>query len=159
MRLRLTLSWLLGLTAHQPPFQPFQSTAYAVIASRNVSVANVSLDDLRGLLTLNRRFWTAGQRVVLVLPGEDLAARTFLLSKVYKSSEAQLKRLFLEHLYQGDIDAPPKTVDSYREMLDFVAASRGVIAVVPADQVGSSAVITLRIDGKLPGEPGYSLHQ
>jgi hypothetical protein len=44
-------------------------------------------------------------------------------------------------------------------MLDFVAASRGVIAVVPADQVGSSAVITLRVDGKLPGEPGYSLHQ
>src|SRR5262245_54100929 len=121
MRAGFGLRWFLGTTVLWPgAHAPAQSTAYAVVASRNVSVANVSLDDLRSLLSLNRRFWTGGQRVVLVLPGEELPARKFLLSAVYQTGEAQLKRLFLEHLYQGDIDAPPKTVDSYREILDFV---------------------------------------
>ena len=160
MILALFLGWLLGVATQPIRSRPIaQATVYAVVASRNVTVTDVTLDDLRNLLSLNRRYWTAGQRVVLVLPGEGLPARRFLLTAVYQTSEAQIKRLFLEHMYQGDIDAPPKTVDSYREILDFVAASRGVIAIVPADQVGTSAVTVLRVNGKLPGEPRYPLQQ
>ncbi|MDQ3698875.1 MAG: hypothetical protein M3373_12770 [Gemmatimonadota bacterium] len=137
---------------------PFAVT-FAVVTNPAVPVTGLTFDDLREVFFFRQRFWSGGKRVVLLLPGGGLDARSFVLEDIYRLNDAGLKRLILERLFQGQIEAAPPVVDSYREALTFVAASRGTLAVVRADAIaaGQSGIKVLRINGKLPGEPGYPL--
>lgn len=135
------------------------AVTFAVVTNPGVPVAGLTFDDLRDVFFFRQRFWSGGNRVVLLLPGGSLDARSFVLADIYRLNDAGLKRLLLERLFQGQIDAAPRVVDSYEEALAFVAASRGTLTVVRADAIAErqSRIKVLRIDGKLPGEPGYPL--
>lgn len=144
----IILAWLSGHVAE---------TRFALIANPSVHVTNLSLAEVRQVFQLERRFWSSGNKVVVLLPGERLSARRPLLARVYHATEDELKRLILERLYQGESDAPPKTSSGYEELVAFTAAAPGAITVVPLDLVPATGVNVIRIDGKLPGEPGYPL--
>ena len=132
-------------------------TKFAVIVSPDVELPACSLTELRRLFGLERQFWNAGHPVVVLLPAAGSGTHTFLLRRVYRTDAGGLKRLMLEKLYRGEIDLAPKSVSSDREAVSFVASSKGLIAVVPAGLAAGPGVRTLRIEGKLPGDPGYPL--
>lgn len=130
---------------------------YAVIASPDVSLSALSMDDLRRFFQFRRKFWKPGSPVMILLSESGMAPDSFLLAQVYQlHDKASLRRLILEKLYQGQIDLAPKIVASDELAIRFVAAGRGLLAVVRADQVGDSGVKVLALDGKLPGSPGYT---
>lgn len=148
MILPILLAWLAGHRA---------DPRFALIANPSVRATSLSLAEVRQLFQLERRFWSTGNKVIVLLPGERLSARRPLLSRVYRGTEDDLKRLILERLYQGDIDAPPKTASAYDELVAFTVAAPGAITVVPLELVPTSGVNVIRIDGKLPSDPGYPL--
>lgn len=137
---------------------PF-ATSFAVVANASVPVSDMSMDDLKNLFFFRKKFWSGGKRVVLLHPSSGLDARSYLLADIYRLNDAGLKRLILEKLFQGEIDTAPRVVNSYQDALTFLAATRGMIAIVRADAVppGQTAVKVVRINGKLPGEAGYPL--
>jgi len=130
---------------------------YAVIASPDVSISNLSMDDLRRFFRFNRRYWRPGSPVTILLSEAGMEPGSFLLSQIYQvSDKTSLRRLILEKLYQGQIDLAPKIVASDELAIQFVAAGRGLLAVVRADRLEGTGVKVLSLDGKLPGSPGYS---
>lgn len=135
--------------------------AYAVVTNASVPAIALTLDDLRSVFFFRRKFWSGGNRVTLLLPSSGLDARRVVLEEIYRLSDAGLKRLILEKLFQGEIDGAPRVVDSYQQALAYVAAARGTVTIVRADAIPASqqGVKVLRIDGKLPGEGGYPLTQ
>jgi hypothetical protein len=139
------------------PTAPAAAVAYAVIASPTVSVDGLTVEELRNVLLFRKRFWSTGNRVVLLLPASGLDARAYLLTDLYKLSDAGLKRLILEKLFQGEIDVAPRMIESYEQALTLAAATRGALAVVRADAVRPGEVKVLRVNGRLPGEQGYPL--
>ena len=136
---------------------PAAAVTYAVIASPTVSVDGLTVEELRNVLLFRKRFWSTGNRVVLLLPASGLDARAYLLTDLYKLSDAGLKRLILEKLFQGEIDVAPRMIESYEQALTLAAATRGALAVVRADAVRAGDVKVLRVNGRLPGEAGYPL--
>ena len=58
-------------------------------------------------------------------------------------------------IYAAEIDLAPKVVASERDAIAYVEHGEGVIALVPASLARDAAVRVLKIDGRLPGEPGY----
>ncbi|MGI9077408.1 MAG: hypothetical protein ACR2G6_08770 [Gemmatimonadaceae bacterium] len=135
------------------------AVSFAVVANASVPVSEMTIDDLRNVFLFRKKFWSGGKRVVLLLPASGLDARSFILADIYRLNDAGLKRLILERLFQGEIDAAPRAVDSYQDALSFLAATRGMLSIVRADAVppGQTAVKVIRINGKLPGEAGYPL--
>jgi hypothetical protein len=147
--------------ASKPSAAKAAVATYAVVTNSAVPVTDMTFDDLRNVFFFRKKFWSGGKRVVVLLPGTGLDARGYLLSGIYRMNDAGLKRLILEKLFQGELDMAPRVAESYEDAISFTAAARGALAIVRADLVpsGQSGVKVLRINGKMPGDPGYQLTQ
>ena len=128
-----------------------------LIVSPNVEVTGISAADVGRLLLGQRRYWRSGQQVVLLLPASGSPARRYLLDRVFRMTEADYRRHTLGQLYRGELDYAPKAVLSDGEALQYVTSGHGAIAVVPANVGLPTDTHVLRIDGRLPGDPGYLL--
>jgi hypothetical protein len=133
------------------------ATTFAVIAHADVPVDGVSISELHRLFGLDQRHWKNGAPVGVLLPGSGAPARDILLGSILHMSELQLRQMILGKIYRGEISFPPRVPASDRETVDFVAAAKGMIALVPASFALDERVRTLRVDGKLPDDPDYSL--
>jgi hypothetical protein len=130
---------------------------FAVIASSGVPVNDLTLDELRRVFLFKRSVWRPGQPVNVMLPDSGRPARAFLLRHIYRMSDQDLRRFILERIFQAEIDFAPKVVSSDLEALAFVKAGRSIVTIVSAGAPRLSDVKVLRIDGKLPRQPGYPL--
>ena len=144
-----------GLSA--PGAAGVRGMAYVVIASPDVPVADLSLAECRRICLLERTIWKPGLQITLLLPEASQPARSFMLRHIYHRDDIELRRMFLEKLFQGRIDYAPKVAHSDREAVSLVASAHGLLTLVPADTPGLDHVRVLSIDGKLPGQPNYPL--
>jgi hypothetical protein len=147
--------WLVA--RETPPAAAASAGEFAVIASSGVPVDDLTLDELRRVFLFKRGVWRPGQPVNVMLPDSGRPARAFLLRHIYRMSDPELRRFILERIFQAEIDFAPKVVGSDTEALAFVKAGRSLITLVAAGTPRLSEVKVLRIDGKLPRQPGYPL--
>jgi hypothetical protein len=136
---------------------PAGPQAYAIVASPGVPVSALSLEEVRRIFLMRKRFWKPGDVVTILLPPAKSQTRAFMLSRIYQLDEPGLRRMILEKIYRAEIDLAPKVVGSDSETVDFVAGSRGLVGLVPAEAAAGSPARVLRVDGKLPGDEGYPL--
>lgn len=150
----------LGLLCARPlaaPAQPAEGEGYAVVVSSDVKETNISRADAVRLLLGQKRFWASGLRVVVLAPASGSAERRYLLQKMCRMTEAAYRRHTLEQLYRGEIEYAPKVVDDELDALEFISAGHGAVSIVSAQKAREVRATILRIDGHLPGEPGYPL--
>lgn len=128
----------------------------AIVVNRNNPVSEISLADLRRVFRGQRSRWTNGRRVTLVMRNPGTPERSAILRSVYGLDEAEYRRSYLQAVFSGQPSDAPKTLASNNGVLRFVYNVPGAIGYVRARDVDAS-VKTLRVDGRLPGEPGYRL--
>jgi hypothetical protein len=105
----------------------------------------------------DRQFWTPGLRVTLLMRAPVAREREVILKTVYRMSESEFRRFWIEKVFRQEAPSSPKIVYSNDTATELVAAIPGAVAFVDAGQVPKGLKI-LRIDGHLPGERGYPLH-
>ena len=127
----------------------------AIVVNRNNPLSEISLADLRRVFRGQRSRWTNGRRVTLVMRDPGAPERDAILRSLYGLDELEYRRSYLRAVVSGEAEAP-KTLVSNTGVLRFVYNVPGAIGYVRARDVDAS-VKTLRIDGRLPGEPGYLL--
>lgn len=132
------------------------SPPVVIIVNAANDAPDPSLTELRAILTLERQFWPAGGRVVLVLPRSGSPERDTLLARVYGTSESELRKRWVGKLFAGQIPAIPSVAPSGARAAALVQQSPGAIAAVRADEV-PPGVRVLAIDGKKAGQAGYPL--
>ena len=79
-----------------------------------------------------------------------------MLKTIYQMSESQFKQYWIAKIFRAEAASAPKVVYSNDMANDLVTAIPGAIAFIDARDVRSGAKV-LRVDGYLPGEPGYPL--
>ena len=149
----LLLSFARGAAAQAAP----EHTTYLLVASAGVPVTDVSLADAARMLLGERRFWSSGAPIVVLMPPVDSPARHFLLERLFHMTEQAYRRHTLEQLYRGEIEYAPKVVASHEEALAFLAASHGALSIVPSSSTLPAGARALRIDGRASDAPGYAL--
>jgi ABC-type phosphate transport system substrate-binding protein len=82
--------------------------------------------------------------------------REAILQSLYGVAEDDYRRSYMQAVFSGETTDAPKTLASTNGVLRFVYNVPGAIGYVRARDVDAS-VKTLRVDGRLPGEPGYRL--
>lgn len=137
-----------------PPKPPPEFVA--VIVHKDNPTSDVSLDQLRQLMRLDRQFWDETTRVVLVARPATVPEQQSVLKRVYELDDKALRKFLVGRLYAGQISALPTVVKSCPAAAKLVQQTPGAIGVVLATEV-PAGVKVLRIDGKLPGETGYAL--
>jgi hypothetical protein len=128
----------------------------AVIVNAEVPVDNLSLAELRRILLGDREFWPSGARVTLLIRAPIARERDAAVRDVCQMSEAQFRQHWIAKVFRADAARGPKIVYSSDMALDQAGRTPGAITFVRAP-VTTPGVKVVRIDGKAPGQPGYSL--
>ena len=133
-----------------------QGAAVAIIVNAKNDTPDPSFSELQAMLTLDRQFWPSGHRLVLYLPPADSPEKQALLETIYAMSDSALRQLWVVKLFRGAIPAIPSSLRTRAAVVNAVQQSEGAISAILATEV-PAGVRVLKIDGKLPADPGYPL--
>jgi hypothetical protein len=139
-----------------PPRASAQADDVAVVVNSGNSITNISLEELRKLFAGTKRSWTSGHPVRLITRGPGCHERLVLL-KLVKMSESEYKQYWTAQVFRGDADAEPSVVPSVGMQREAIIAFSGGITLVNAPEVKPGMKV-VKVDGLLPGAPGYPLH-
>jgi hypothetical protein len=128
----------------------------AVVVHPDTPINDLSLADVRKVFLGDRQYWTSNLPVVLLIRAPIARERNVVLKIIYQMTEAQFKQYWIAKIFRAELASAPKVVYSNDMANDLVTAVPGAIAFIDAHEVRSGAKV-LRVDGRLPGEPGYPL--
>ena len=100
-----------------------------VIANAGVPADSLSADELKDIYTAKTKYWNNGQAIIIVvLPDKTDAA----LQQASGMEAGQFKTFWLRLAFSGRGSQPRKADDAVA-LVALVAATKGAIALVPAD--------------------------
>ena len=142
------------LDAREP--QAVKSTDLAIVVHPATPVDELTLAELRQYFLGDRQYWTRDMPVVLLIRAPTSVERDAVLRTIYRMTEPQFKQFWIAKIFRAETATPPKIVYSSDSTNQLVEAVPGAIAFMIASEVRPGLKV-LRIDGRLPGEPGYPL--
>jgi len=135
-----------------------QTTDIAVIVHPSNAVANISSADLRKIFAGQKHSWPGGIPIKVIVRGPGCHERLVLL-KLLGISESEYKQYWSAQVFRGEADAEPVAVPSFGMTKEAVLALPGSISLVESQSVKPGMNMKIvKVDGRLPGEPGYPLH-
>ena len=147
---------VLLLTTASPRAQT-RTGDLAIVVHPATPVSQLSFAELRQVLLGERQYWNPATPVVLLIRAPVAAERDAVLNVIYQMREPQFKQYWIAKIFRAEMTSPPKLVYSNESANQLVAAIPGSIAFMAASDVKPGLKV-LRVDGHLPGEPGYRLH-
>jgi hypothetical protein len=128
----------------------------AVLVNPSNPVDELSLSDLRRMLTGDRRFWQGNVQVKLILPEPGSWEREQVFTIVLKANDAEFTKEWMEKVFRGEATDLPPSLPSVASAERYLISTPGGITFMRAK--GSPGQLkVLRLDGKLPGDSGYVL--
>lgn len=128
----------------------------AIIVNEQNPVSNLTLLEVQAYFRDERHHWAPGRPATVVLPAQGSQERASVLRALYEMSELAYARYWTARIYRAQSASAPIQVDSASMVARVVATLPGGLGVARLPQV-PKGVKVLRIDGVLPGEPGYPL--
>jgi hypothetical protein len=128
----------------------------AVVVHPDTPISSLSLADVRKVFLGDRQYWTTNVPVVLLIRAPVARERNVVLKIIYQMSESQFKQYWIAKIFRAESASAPKVVYSNDMANELVSAIPGAIAFIDSREVRPGAKV-VRVDGHLPGEPGYPL--
>jgi hypothetical protein len=141
--------------AHAPLAQS-RDVDIAVVVHPDTPVNSLTLAEVRKVFLGERQYWNASLPVVLLIRAPVARERNVVLRTIYQMSEAQFKQYWIAKIFRAEAASAPKVVYSNDMANELVSAIPGAIAFIDAHDVRPGTKI-IRVDGRLPGDPGYEL--
>jgi hypothetical protein len=129
----------------------------AIVVHPDVPIDDLTISELRHLLLGDREFWPASVRVTLLIRAPIAHERDVVLKNVCQMTEAQFRQHWIAKVFRAETALAPKIAYSTEMAGDLVNRIPGAITFMDASEVGKGLKV-VRIEGRLPGEKGYSLH-
>ena len=129
----------------------------AVIVHPKNTVDNLSMADLAKIFRGERQYWRSNMPVLVLLRSSGSYEREVVLRNVFHMTESQYKQYWVSKIMRAEATSPPTDLFSNGMAKEGVASIPGSIACISASDI-RPGVKVVRINGHLPGEPGYPLH-
>lgn len=129
----------------------------ALVANKANSVSVLTLPDLVKISKGQTNRWPDGKPVTLIMRSPAAPEMKLFLEKVYELPQSQVKEIIAAANHGRTGHPAVMIVDSDEDLVNKVASIPGAIGVVDVYAINSSVVV-VKLAGKLPLEPGYSLH-
>jgi hypothetical protein len=128
----------------------------AIVVHPQAPVEGLTFGEMRKVFRGERQYWTSDVPIVLLMRAPVAAEREVILRRVYEMSEAQFKQFWIAKIFRDEAAVVPKILYSNDQIADFILGVPGSIGFVDAAAVRPGLKV-LKIDGRLPGQPGYPL--
>jgi hypothetical protein len=146
IRIALALGWLaflVGFCLQSPTHGA--GTQIVVIVNKANPITSLTLADAKKYFMATKAVWPSGKRVTVVMTAADAPERGIALHEIFKMSDADVSKYFIQAAFTGQIDAPPVEVGAAAQMKQSVAGNAGAIGyVMKGDEDDSvKAVLTI----------------
>ena len=128
----------------------------AVVVNNKNITNELSTSDVRSILLGERRFWKSREPLKLVLREPGTPERDDLIVSLLRMTNEEYGHHWRDKIFRGEAPAAPLTVPSNGVASQYVYDTPGAITFVLARNLRPDLKI-LKIDGKMPGDPGYPL--
>ena len=146
----------LCLALLQPLAAQRHDVDVAVVVHPDTPISNLSLSEVRKVFLGDRQYWSTNIPVVLMIRAPVARERDVVLKIIYQMSESQFKQYWIAKIFRAESATAPKVVYSNDMANQLVTAIPGSIAFIDSKDVKPGSKV-VRVDGRLPGEPGYPL--
>ena len=145
--------WFLGICLAAPVVA--QNVDVAVVINPSNPTVNVTTSELRKIFAGEKRSWERGLRIKLIVRSPGCYERLALL-KLLGMSESEYKQYWAAQIFRGEADSEPFAAPSVGMQKEAMTVFPGSISLVNLQDVKPGMKI-LKVDGRLPGAPGYTL--
>lgn len=128
MNKRILKTWLLCAAVALSALRAHALDGAVVIASEDAPAASLTADELKDILTGKTMYWQGGQAVTILYVGDTDAA----LQAACGMNASQFKTHWQRIAFSGRGQAPKKA-DDVAGLVTQVAATKGAIAIAPAN--------------------------
>ena len=128
----------------------------AIVVHPDTPVNNLTLAEVRKVFLGERQYWNTNIPVVLLIRAPVARERNVVLKTIYQMSESQFKQYWIAKIFRAESATAPKVVYSNDMANELATAIPGAIAFIDVREVRPGTKV-IRVDGRLPGEPGYPL--
>lgn len=129
----------------------------AVVSNKGNSVTGVALPELVKICKAQMNHWSDGKPVTFIMRAPANPEMRIFLEKVYDLPEGQVKELIASANHGRTNHPAILVVDSDEDLVNKVASIPGALGVVDVYAINSSVAV-IKVEGKLPLQPGYLLH-
>lgn len=136
------------------PATPQQESGIAVIVNPQNPITSVSSAELRSIFAGDKQSWGNNMPVFPIVRAPQARERQVLMSRILKMSEDEYRQYWLRKVYSGEAPQEPLAVFSNGMQLEAVRVKKGGIALISLQDV-REGVKVIKVDGSLPGNPGY----
>jgi phosphate transport system substrate-binding protein len=119
-------------------------------------VDSITSGELRRIFSGEKQNWTGGLHVSVFVRAAQARERDSLLNHVLRMTESEYKALWVRKIYSGEVQREPLELPSNGMQLEAIRSDKGGIALISMQDI-HQGVKVLRVDGHLPGTPGYPL--
>ncbi len=123
----------------------------AVVVNKANGTKTIALADLNKMAKLTSKKWPDGKAITFVMKDPGAADMKTAVAKVFGITPAEAKELIAANKQSFVI------VDSDAAVITTVSATPGAVGFLDVYSI-TSAINVVKIDGKMPLEPGYALH-
>lgn len=143
----LMLFSLLGALCAARPWQPATSAGEEVdiVVNKSNTIGDQTAASLKPVFVCDKSTWPNGKRVSVLMLAPGSPERAVILREIYKMSEADYGKYFLQAAFSGRITAPPKDLASPAQMKQDVAANPGAIGYLKSSDVDDSVKVVLKL--------------
>jgi ABC-type phosphate transport system substrate-binding protein len=116
-----------------------------VIVNKANTISDLPLADARKIFLGDKTTWPSGKRVSILMLAQGQPERAVILREIYKMSEADYAKYFLQAAFTGKISAPPKDVPSAAQVKQLVAENPGAVGYAKKEDADDSVKVVLKI--------------
>jgi ABC-type phosphate transport system substrate-binding protein len=128
----------------------------AVVVNASNPVNDLSLSELRNMLTGDRRFWKGNVRIKLILREPGTRERDAVLGLLLEVDNKAFAAQWRARVFRGEATDKPLSVRSASQVEQYLLENPGGITFMTAKTTVPQLKV-LRLEGKRPGEHGYAL--
>jgi hypothetical protein len=132
-----------------------QTGDVAVVVNEKNRVDNLSGAELRKICSGERHSWPGGLPIKLFVRATGAREREVVL-KLLGMSEGEYRQYWTAQVFRGDAQAEPMSLPSNGMQKEAIMLYPGALALVVIEDVRAGMKV-VRVDGHMPGEPGYPI--
>lgn len=123
----------------------------AVVVNKANATKTIALADLNKMAKLTSKKWPDGKAIIFVLKDPGATDMKTAVAKIFGVTPEEVKGLIAANKESFVV------VDSDAAVIKTVSATPGAVGFLDVYSI-TSAINVVKIDGKMPLEPGYALH-
>lgn len=114
-----------------------------IVVNSSNAVGNLSATELQKIFLGEKSRWPDGKHILVLMGAPGSSERATILKKIYKMSESEYVKFFIQASFTGDVSAPPKDVSSAAQMKQLISENPGAVGYMKqSDADGSVKVVS-----------------